>query len=264
MIWSSPVLSCAVLFYDVRSNSVLSCAVLSWYVVLCVFYGCHFRILTVSAVAVSIFLCCPFVCLSRPPSICLRFSVLDGVGRLLLSASLFRALVDGPGLHTDTKGSHFTCSSCSRVHFTLVPSACVSSPRDWVVSRGSHRQQNIDMANYRIDSCSQESPRGNHRSQRPCVPALAFPNLFFFLHPVLCDVQTVSQLFPGCVPFPYCSPACWWFCSFFKWSLAILSLLTRTQKILTFQQRRCMPCGRQKLALCCFVLTLKTTPPRKE
>ena len=37
------------------------------------------------------------------------------------------------------------CGPCSRAHFGRLATACVSSPRDWTVSIGSHMQQNIDM-----------------------------------------------------------------------------------------------------------------------
>ena len=50
--------------------------------------------------------------------------------------------------------------------------------------------------------------RGNRRSQRPSVPPLAFSESLLLLHPFVGGVQTVSQLFPGCVPFPCCCPAC--------------------------------------------------------
>ena len=38
------------------------------------------------------------------------------------------------------------CGPCSRAHFGCVPTACVSSPRDWAVSIGSHMQQNMDIS----------------------------------------------------------------------------------------------------------------------
>ena len=92
------------------------------------------------------------LCLSRLLSICIRVSVLHvvGVKLSLLPASLFRALVDSPGLHTGTK-------DCT---LRAVRAVC---RRQWVrehrqetgeVSRCSHMQQSIDMANYRIGSCT--------------------------------------------------------------------------------------------------------------
>ena len=60
---------------------------------------------------------------------------------------LVRAPVDGPSLQpTDNKGPHKECGPCSHAHFGCVPTACGSSPRDWVVSIGSHMQQNIDIS----------------------------------------------------------------------------------------------------------------------
>ena len=36
------------------------------------------------------------------------------------------------------------CSPCSRAHFAPIATACVSSPREWAVSVGSHLQQDVD------------------------------------------------------------------------------------------------------------------------
>ena len=63
----------------------------------------------------------------------LACSLAQGVGvlRPLQPASLFRALVDGSG---------------SRAHFDRATTACVSSPRDWAVSVGSHMQQDMGIS----------------------------------------------------------------------------------------------------------------------
>ena len=43
-------------------------------------------------------------------------------------------------------GPHFVCISCSHAHLARATTACVSSPRDWAVSIGSHMQHDIDMS----------------------------------------------------------------------------------------------------------------------
>ena len=152
---SCPVLSCPLPF-----SPSMSCLVFS--------YGCQFRILSVSAFAVSLFPCCRFV------SVCLVF---------FLSVFVFcpRPCFEHLSTVHRLKGLHFTCSPTSRAHFTLVPTVCVS-------------------CDPRIAKWTQEPPRRpgiNRRSQRPCVPPHALPNRSF-LRPILCGVQAVSQLFHGC------------------------------------------------------------------
>ena len=63
----------------------------------------------------------------------LACSLAQGVGvlRSRQPASLFRALVDESG---------------SRAHFDRATTACVSSPRDWAVSVGSHMQQDMGIS----------------------------------------------------------------------------------------------------------------------
>ena len=47
---------------------------------------------------------------------------------------------------TDTTGPRSACIPCSHAHLGRAPTACVSSPRDWAVSIGSHMQQDTDMS----------------------------------------------------------------------------------------------------------------------
>ena len=54
---------------------------------------------------------------------------------------------------------HSVCSPCSRAHFGRLPTACVSSPRDWTVHIGSHMQQ---------DTCISPAP------PHPCAPCPSF------------------------------------------------------------------------------------------
>ena len=204
--WSPVFPKCGpVLFYPVRSCILRSCPVLSCPMPLssgmsCLvfFEGCHFRILTVSAFAVSLFPCCPFVCLSVSSSFHLYscFRSTRGRGPTFTSA---RVLVSSTcrqsRLAHRHKGLHFTCIPCSRAHFTLVPAACVPSPRDWAVSRGSHKQNN-DMANYRIGSCTKEpSGRPLETAGHSAPASLSVPfQIVPFLHPALCGVPTVPWL----------------------------------------------------------------------
>ena len=74
----------------------------------------------------------------------------------------FRAPIHGPGLQpTDTQGIHrrSVCSPCFRAHFGRLTTACVSSPRDWTVHIGSHKQQ---------DTCISSAP------PHPCAPCPSF------------------------------------------------------------------------------------------
>ena len=59
---------------------------------------------------------------------------------------LVRAPIDGPGSKPTDIGDHSVCTPCSRAHFGRVTTACVSSPRDWAVSIGSHMQQDMDIS----------------------------------------------------------------------------------------------------------------------
>ena len=80
-------------------------------------------------------------------SLCL-FTFTRGRGlTLILARFLVRALVDGPNFPpTDMKDHTSVRSPCSRAHFGRVTTACVSSPRDWAVSTGSHMQQGMDIS----------------------------------------------------------------------------------------------------------------------
>ena len=80
-------------------------------------------------------------------SLCL-FTFTRGRGlTLILARFLVRALVDGPSFPlTDMKDHTPVRSPCSRAHFGRVTTACVSSPRDWAVSTGSHMQQGMDIS----------------------------------------------------------------------------------------------------------------------
>ena len=204
--WSPVFPKCGpVLFYPVRSCPLRSCPVLSCPMPLspgmsCLvfFEGCHFRILTVSAFAVSLFPCCPFVCLSVSSSFHLYSCFRSTRGRGLTFTSA-RVLVSSTcrqsRLAHRHKGPHFTCIPCSRAHFTLVPTACVSSPRDWAVSRGSHKQNN-DMANYRIGSCTKEPPGAPWKPQ-VTAPLRPFPCLSESL--LFCTLlSVVFKLCPNC------------------------------------------------------------------
>ena len=44
------------------------------------------------------------------------------------------------------EGPHQECSPCSHAHSGRFTTACVSSPRDWAVSIGSHMQQDMDIS----------------------------------------------------------------------------------------------------------------------
>ena len=89
---------------------------------------------------------------------------------------------------------HFTCIPCSHSHCTVVPTACVSSPMDWAVSRGSHKQ-NDDMANYRMGSCTEEPSGLSEETARHSAPAsLPLP---FRIAPF---VAPFSRWCSNCVP----------------------------------------------------------------
>ena len=113
----------------------------------------------------------------------------SGAKLSLLPTSLFAALVDSPGLHTDTKDRTLACSPRTRAHFTLFFPLNVYH-RQWTGQSPDARtcsrttmcpttQQPSVHGNYT------KRPQGNRRSQRTCVPALAFPNRSILLHPVL-------------------------------------------------------------------------------
>ena len=52
----------------------------------------------------------------------------------------------GEAIHPRTRRTAPQCSPCSRAHFGRVATACVSSPRDWAVSIGSHMQHDTDVS----------------------------------------------------------------------------------------------------------------------
>ena len=85
--------------------------------------------------------------LSISLSLCLYVAQGAGVLRSRLPASLFRALIDGPGLQPSDIRNHTKCVSRA-----LVPTLPVYPPhvchrqRDWAVSRGSHMQQDMDIS----------------------------------------------------------------------------------------------------------------------
>ena len=98
------------------------------------------------------------------------------------------------------KGLHFACSPCSRAH-------CVLSPMGWAVSACSHMQQNIDMANYRMATCTQRRRPGQTASHSAPTSVLWPFRIGLLFAP--CSLGcSVSQLFPACVPFSCCCPLC--------------------------------------------------------
>ena len=71
------------------------------------------------------------------------FVITRGRGLTFTSAHvLVRAPVDGPSCQP-TQRDHTQRSLCSHAPFGRVATACVSSPRDWAVSTGSHMQQDM-------------------------------------------------------------------------------------------------------------------------
>ena len=152
------------------------------------FHGQHFRIFSVSAFAVSLFPCCRFVSLSVSSSFCVR----------VLPASLSRALVDSPVLHTDTK-------DCTlRAVGPLAPTLPLFPPH--VYHRQGTGQSRTSMwppQTSQVDAGATPASRGNRKSQRPCVPPLAFPNRSFFAP---CSLWC-SHCVPT-VPWLCCCPPC--------------------------------------------------------
>ena len=68
----------------------------------------------------------------------------QGVGELTFAFArvLVRARIDRSSQQPNDTEDHATLPGpCSHAPFIRVPTACVSSPRDWVVSNGSHMQQ---------------------------------------------------------------------------------------------------------------------------
>ena len=223
LMWSSPVPSCAVISYDVLSCPTpfslgVSCLVFLW---MSFSYYCSF--------------CCCCFHLS-PLSLCLRVSVPQAVGvqLSLLPASLFRALVDSPGLHADTEDCTLRAVRALAPTLPCSRRMCIIAKRLGSLQRltqaAEHR--NGQLPNSELHTGATRAPLGNHKSPRTCVPALAIANRFF-LHPVLCGVQTVSKLL-------LCAVSC--HCPYFRFRLE------RT-KSKAFQRPRCMPCGRRQLAL---------------
>ena len=97
----------------------------------------------------------------------------ERVSPSLLPASLIRAPIDGPGcLPTDTE-DHTQCSPCSHAPFSRAATACLSSPRDWEVSMGSHMQQDMDIF-FGATTSRRTSPTCSDRSPlKPGVKQLA-------------------------------------------------------------------------------------------
>ena len=85
--------------------------------------------------SLSLFVCL-FACLLHKGS---------GVLLSLLPAS-FEHLAVSRARNRPTLGTTPLRSPCSRANFTRVTTACVSSPCDWVVSTGSHVQQDVDIS----------------------------------------------------------------------------------------------------------------------
>ena len=54
--------------------------------------------------------------------------------------ALFEHASDGPSRQPTDTEDHTMCTPCSDAHFVRATTACVSSPRDWAVSKGSHTQ----------------------------------------------------------------------------------------------------------------------------
>ena len=59
---------------------------------------------------------------------------------------VFEHLSTGPGLPSQRQGPHQVCCPCSRAQLGCLNTECVSSPRDWAVSVGSHMQQKMGIS----------------------------------------------------------------------------------------------------------------------
>ena len=138
------------------------------------FHGRHFRILSVSAFAVSLFPCCRFVSLSVSSS----FSLYSCSACVLVSSTCRQSRL----AHRSNE-PHTVHSVLSRPLYPCSHRMCLIA---WAVSRSSHKQH-IDMANYGIGSCTQEPPGAPEKPQ-VSAPLRPFPLPFRiapFLHPVL-------------------------------------------------------------------------------
>ena len=92
---------------------------------------------------ILLFLSCLFVCLSLPLfclSQCLMIHKGSGDLTFTCAPSLFEHLSMGQARNPPTQGTTPLRSLCSHAHVGRVTTACVSSPRDWTVSIGSHMQ----------------------------------------------------------------------------------------------------------------------------
>ena len=90
-----------------------------------------------------LFLSCLFVCLSLPLfclSQCLMIHKGSGISHSHVPPSLFEHPSMGQARNPPTHGTTPVRSLCSHAHVGRVTTACVSSPRDWTVSIGSHMQ----------------------------------------------------------------------------------------------------------------------------
>ena len=244
-----------VLFYPVRSCPLMSCPVQSCPMPLSPCMSCHVFPRTSFSYSFSFCFCCfPLSVLSLCLSVCLVFFLSVFV---FCPPPCFEHLSTVQAC-TRTQMTALCVQSVyhSRAHFTLLSTVCVSSSRDWVVSRSSHKQQNIDMANCRVASCTQEPLRRSWETAGHSAPAslpLHLRNALVLLHPFLCGVHTVSQLFPGCAAALHVDGSS----HFSNDHRQTRSLPARTPKCLAFQRPRCMSCGRRQLAPQCFVPTVK-------
>ena len=128
--------------------------------VLC-FCGCHVRILTVSVVAVPIFLLS--LCLSVSSSFYLSSSFCSTRSRGLTftSARVFVSGVDSPGLHTDTENC-----TLRAVHFSFVPTVY----RQGTGSPEARTSRTSKWPTAEPLALESRGPKGNRRSRRQCDP----------------------------------------------------------------------------------------------
>ena len=117
------------------------------------FFRCLSVVLTFSVTLALWFSCflslslLPFLSLlvfSLSLSVSLRVCCTRGRGLAFSSARVrVRAHVDGPGHPPTDAGDHTLCEIRALMpSIGLIAPACVSSPRDWAVSEGSHMEQN--------------------------------------------------------------------------------------------------------------------------
>ena len=214
--WSPMFPRCGpVLFYPVRSCPLMSCPVLSCPMPLSPGMSCLvFSWMSFSFSYSSCFCCFPLslfsllsLCLSRLlvffSSFCL-YSCFRSTRCRGLTFTSVRVLVSSTcrqsRLAHRSNEPHTVHSVLSRPLYPCSHRMCIIA---WAVSRSSHKQNN-DMANYGISSCKEEPPGRSEETASHSAPASLTVTFRIppFFHRVLGGVQTVSQLFPGCVPFP--------------------------------------------------------------